>query len=285
MHPFTEAEKQSSPGAFLETLLKGGLQPEIQSSSTTSSDLATRIIQGGCPEVFTRTEKRSNQWQKQYLKSIIERDVQDISNITDATQLHKIIEILAQRTGELLNVSNLSKELQMSRQTVESYLSILEKLFLTRKLPAWHKNGVKRLIKTPKIHVRDTGLSTTLAKLSSDQWIYKKDAFGHHLESWAVQQLIAQADTLDDDIHFHHYRDKDMVEVDLVITHNHKVWGIEVKASATLSDKDGKGLRRLAANAGDSYAGGILLYDGESTLTLNEERNELAVPFSKIWEL
>ncbi len=85
-----------------------------------------------------------------------------------------------------------------------------------------------------------------------------------------------------DDLRFFHYRDKDKVEVDCVITRGAKVWGVEVKASATVNPSDGKGLRRLAEQAGKDFRGGALLYDGNATFRLGDDLIH-AVPLSKLW--
>jgi len=192
--------------------------------------------------------------------------------------------MVALRTAELLNLSSLGSDLDLDRQTVDRYLTVLEKLFLVRRLPAWHRNSAKRLIKTPKIHLCDAGLASTLADLHPDDWITKREPFGHLLESFVVQQLIAQAGWTDPDLRFYHYRDKDKVEVDCVITRGRKVWGVEVKASASVNPSDGKGLRRLSAQAGKEFQRGILLHDGDSVFRLGENRIH-AVPLAKLWTL
>ena len=94
----------------------------------------------------------------------------------------------------------------------------LEWLFLVRRLPAWHTSDARRLVKTPKIHLVDSGIASTLAGLVEADWLTNVDRLGHLLESFVVQQLMAQAGWTDPDLRFWHYRDKDQVEVDLVIT-------------------------------------------------------------------
>ncbi|MSU49684.1 MAG: DUF4143 domain-containing protein [Opitutus sp.] len=158
--------------------------------------LPSRLVAGGYPEPLTRTPERARQWHRQYLRALIERDVQDIA-----------------------------RELDLRRETIDRYLVILERLFLIRRLPAWHRNESKRLVKTPKIHLLDSGLAATLAGLDAADWLNRRDRFGHLLESFVVQQLIAQADWTDPDLRFWHYRDKDQVEVDLVITRGRQTWG------------------------------------------------------------
>ena len=93
---------------------------------------------------------------------------------------------------------------------------------------------------------------------------------------------MAQAGWTDTELRFWHYRDKDQVEVDVVITRGREVWGVEVKAAATVVPQDGRGLRRLADVAGTGYQGGVILHAGTSTLPTSDPRN-LAVPLSKLW--
>jgi uncharacterized protein len=166
---------------------------------------------------------------------------------------------------------------------VERYLTVLERLFLIRRLAPWHRNSAKRLIKTPKVHLIDSGLASSLSGISADDWLTKRDKFGHLLESFVLQQLIAQAGWTDQDLRFWHYRDKDQVEVDVVITRGSKVWGVEVKASATLRHSDGNGLRRLAAQTGTDFQTGIVFYDGDIILPLDGTRI-IAVPLKMLWE-
>jgi len=118
----------------------------------------------------------------------------------------------------LLNVTETAKALGHTRATVEKFLSILEKLYLLRHLPAWHRNVQKRLIKSPKIHLRDSGLAAALSGLTESTWNTDRTTFGHLLESFVLQQLQIQAARLPDKTRLWHYRDKDKVEVDCVLT-------------------------------------------------------------------
>ena len=98
-----------------------------------------------------------------------------------------------------------------------------------------------------------------------------------------VQQIMTQASWTDPDLRFWHYRDKDKVEVDLVITRGRRTWGIEVKAAASIKEHDAKGLSRLAAQAGKDFASGVLLYSGADVLPI-AGGSFLAVPIRKLWE-
>jgi predicted AAA+ superfamily ATPase len=283
LHPLTESEKERQAGGFLGSFLAGSIKPKLVGQADQDpADLPIRLVAGGYPEPLGRTPERARQWHRNYLRSLTERDARDVALIRDASNVARLLELLAHRTAELLNTSNLARDLGLHRETVEHYVAILERLFLIRLLPPWHRNDAKRLIKTPKVHLVDSGLAATLSGIHSADWITHRDRFGHLLESFVVQQIIAQAGWTDPDLRFWHYRDKDQIEVDLVVTRGREVWGIEVKASATVTSSDGHGLRRLADQCGKDFRGGALLYSGSSTFALTDSRI-VAVPLNKLW--
>ncbi|GAA5483611.1 uncharacterized protein Rv2008c [Haloferula sargassicola] len=285
LHPLSEAEKERADGAFLEAFLEGRIKPDIRpSDSSVTGDLARRLLQGGFPEANTRTPARARVWHRQYLQAVMERDVRDVSNVRDVGELGRMLELLAGQTASLLNVSTLSRSLGIARATVDHHLEVLKRLYLIRILPAWHRSASKRLVKAPKIHLFDSGLTASLVDLHETDWNRRRETFGRLLESMVLQQLVAQAGWTDPTLRFWHYRDKDQLEVDCVITRGSRVWGVEVKASQTVGANDAKGLRRLAEQAGADFAGGIVLYSGTSVLPLCEG-DFLAVPLSRLWTL
>lgn len=286
LNPISELEMQGKKNSILQTLLAGNLKTSIAARQDFVQGLAKAICRGGYPEPNALTPARARQWYKQYLQAIMQRDVQDVATIRDQDELSRLMTILANRTATLLNISSLANELRLDRATVEKYVSVLERLFLVRRLRAWHQRDAKRLIKTPKIHVVDSGLATTLNGLDAKDWSTHSDVFGHLLESFVVQQLICQAGWVDPDLQFYHYRDKDQVEVDLVIEQGRKVWGVEVKRSTSVQSSDGAGLARLASQAGKNFCGGILFYTGANCLPLDMGKDTadcFAVPINRLW--
>ena len=284
LHPLTESEKANNPGNFLRRWLADDLSDNtMREEHSWPSSLAGRIVVGGYPEPQGRKANRAHQWYRQYLSSVMERDVQDVARVRDSSEVSRLLETLAHQTGSLLNVASLGNDLGLDRQTVERYLAILERLFLIRLVRPWFRNAAKRLIKTPKVHLVDSGLAASLARVSTADWLTQRGKFGHLLESFVLQQLIAQAGWTDPDLRFWHYRDKDKVEVDVVITRGGKVWGVEIKASATLHPSDGNGLRRLAAQAGSDFQSGIIFYDGDTLLQMDGSKI-IAVPIKLLWE-
>ena len=207
LHPLTESEKERRPGGILNALLAGALEPGIRPREESSGpSLAERLVAGGYPEPFARTPRRARQWHRQYLRSIIERDMRDVARVRDVNGIGRLLELLALRSAELFNASGLANDLGLRRETVEHYVAVLERLFLVRRLPAWRRNPANRLVASPKVHFLDSGLAATLGGLTADHWLSGRDRMGHLLESFVVQQIVAQAAWTDPDLRFWHYR-------------------------------------------------------------------------------
>lgn len=284
LQPLTEAEKARKPGHFLLDFLNDDFKPCLKPrAAPAKTTLEERLVAGGYPEALMRTPDRARQWHRQYLRSLIERDVKEIARIRGANELGRLVKLLALRTGQLLNVSNLAGDTGLHRETIEHYLAVLERIFLVQRLPAWHSNAGRRLLKSPKIHFLDSGLAATLVNLTTGNWNENRDRMGHLLESFALQQLVAQADWTDPDLNFWHYRDKDLVEVDIVMTQGRKTWGVEVKAAVSLGSNVGRGLTRLANQCGKGFIRGIVLYNGQDIIPLRDKRI-LAVPLNELWK-
>jgi len=161
------------------------------------------------------------------------------------------------------------------RLIVISFAAILSEF-----LQPWHSNRNRRLIKTPKVHLTDTGLACAVLNLTADSLRADNSMFGHLLETFVYMELRKLASWRDHEPRFHHYRDKDDYEVDLVLEDRSHFVGIEVKASATVRDGDFKGLRRLQRQLGKQMKAGILLYDGEHVLPFGD--GLLAAPYSAL---
>ncbi len=283
LYPLSELEKQKNKNYLLDNLLSGKIKPAIKTKPKKTTTIQNAICSGGYPEPVNLTKKRATTWYQQYLQAIIQRDIKDVANIRDTDEILRLLELISIRTSGLLNLSSIANELDNDRTTIEKYIGVLEKLFLVRRLPAWHSNKAKRLIKSSKIHIIDTGLATSLNNLGTKDWITNSKEFGFLLESFALQQLICQSTWLNRNLRFYHYRDKDQIEVDVVIEEGRNVWGVEIKRSSSVNQNDGKGLARLASQAGKNFKGGILLFNGDSILAIKSTPNTYAVPLNHLW--
>jgi predicted AAA+ superfamily ATPase len=142
---------------------------------------------------------------------------------------------------------------------------------------------MSRLVKTPKLHIGDTGLAVALLGINAQDLAADRELLGQFLETFVYQELQRQSSGHEDDIRFHHFRDKDGYEVDLVLEKGtRQIAGVEVKASASVSSSDFRGLRKLASAAGNRFAAGVVLYDGEISVSFGDSL--YAVPIRRLWE-
>jgi len=165
---------------------------------------------------------------------------------------------------------------------VTEYVSLLEHLFLLERFPPWHHNRLSRLIKTPKLHIADTGLASSLLGMTAASLATDRGMVGSLVDTFVFQELRRQSSWQDHSNHFFHYRDKDGVEVDIVIEQGPRVSGVEVKSGSTVTASDFRGLRALQDATQERFAAGVVLYDGEEVVRFGE--GLFAVPLAVLWQ-
>ncbi|HTQ76559.1 MAG TPA: DUF4143 domain-containing protein, partial [Burkholderiales bacterium] len=190
------------------------------------------------------------------METLVQRDVRDLARIGSLDAMPRLLAIAATQTARLLNVSSLAGPLQLSRPTIRDYVTLLERMFLIEELPPWHSNRLSRLVKTPKLHLADTGVACALLGVDADALTADRSLLGQLLETFVLQELRRQASWHEARLSFFHFRDRDQVEVDIVIERGAQaVAGVEVKAAATVRNADFRGLRKLRDAAGARFAG------------------------------
>ncbi|MFV2057017.1 MAG: ATP-binding protein, partial [Thiohalomonadales bacterium] len=184
----------------------------------------------------------------------------------------------ASQTARLFNSADLASPFSISRPTIREYLALLEQIFFIEQLQPWHSNRLSRLIKTPKMHLADTGLACSLLGVNSKSLWQDKALLGQLLETYIYQELRKYADWHNEDVKFYHFRNKDKVEVDIIIEQGRQLAGIEIKAAATMTQDDFKGLNKLKDACNKQFSTGVVFYDGENILPFGEKL--FAVPIS-----
>ncbi len=206
-----------------------------------------------------------------------------MTHIAHPELMTRLLKILAFYVGKLTNLAELGNKLCLDRLTIKKYTALLEQLFLLQSLPAWHTNEYKRLVKTPKLHLVDTGIVCSVRGLNQTKLQQQPEIFGHLLESFVYNELRKQALWIQEPLYFYHYRDKDKVEVDIIIENSvGDCFAVEVKATATLGKTDFVGLKRLHNIIGNRLKIGILLYDGDHTTAFSDRL--YAVPIAALWD-
>jgi predicted AAA+ superfamily ATPase len=282
LHPLAQCELAGTQSGFIERLFGEGFK--MRPFERLGPALIERIMAGGYPAALkSPAGRRRARWYEAYIETIVQRDVRELARIASLDVVPRLLAAAAAQTARLVNVSDLAAPFQVSRPTIRDYLTLLARVFLLEELPPWHTNRLSRVVKTPKLHLGDTGLACAL--LGADAKALKTDRalLGQLLETFVFQELKRQASWHEHPLAFHHFRDRDGYEVDIVIERGaHAVAGVEVKAAATVTAADFRGLRRLKDAAGRRFAGGAVLYDGAMSVRFGE--GFFALPIRTLWE-
>jgi predicted AAA+ superfamily ATPase len=168
------------------------------------------------------------EWRRDFIRTYLERDVPQFGSRIPAETLRRFWTMLAHNQTQILNAANLARGLGVDGKTVAGYLDLLVDLLLVRRLPAWRRNLGKRLVKSPKVYVRDTGIAHALLGIRDKEALLGHPVVGQTWESFAIETLIA---TAPDGTEAHYYRTSNGTEIDLVLTlPGGKLWAIEVNA-------------------------------------------------------
>ena len=279
--PLSQGEMEGHREGFLESLLAG--KPEALSRGPRPvgrDNLRARIAAGGFPEAVERAGVRRQHWFDSYLDTMLQREVREIANVVGLTDLPRLMQLLSSRATGLLNYAGLARDLGMPQTTLKRYVALLEAAFLVKPVPAWFRNLGKRLVKSPKLILTDSGLLTHL--LGGEE--ARERHFGAALENFVLMEIVKQAGAHRDRPAVFHYRTPEGLEVDAVIEpRGGPLCAVEVKAAATLVSRDSRGLRSLADALGDEFGAGVILHTGEEVVRLAPKI--WAMPLSVLWSV
>lgn len=279
--PLSQTEIEGHSANWIDQAFAGQL---LKTDSLALGDALTdRVLRGGYPEAITRdSAKRRMAWARQYVDALIQRDVLDVAGIDKLDQLPRFLNALAQTAGQMCNYSQLAGQVGLDGKTAARYAGVFETMYLLKRVDVWARNRLSRVVKTPKLQFIDAGLLAMLMNLGIEEVRRDRSRFGQVLETFVFGELLKHTTSAEGDYQLLYYRDADKVEVDIVIENAAgQLVGVEVKASATVKASDLRGLRKLAALAGDQFKMGVLLYDGAETLPLGD--GIWAAPLSSLW--
>jgi uncharacterized protein len=224
------------------------------------------------PAVHMRTPRERAVWFEGYVRTYLERDLQDLSAISSLPDFRRLMRATCLRLGQLLNQTELGRDVALPQPTVHRYLNLLETSYLLVRLPAYGVNRTKRLIKSPKPYWGDTGLALHLAG--------DPEPTGAHLENLVLHDLLAWRDARLDRADLFYWRTTVGEEVDLVIEDGGKLLPIEVKATGRPRLADAAALRSFRREYGEQARAGLLLHTGTSVEWLAPD--VLAAPWWRV---
>lgn len=229
-------------------------------------DLDALWVRGGFPQSLAATSDRaSNRWRQDFVRTYLERDIPMLGPRIPAETLRRLWTMLAHQQGGLLNAAELARSLGVSAKTVASYLDLLVDMLLVRRLSPWHANVGKRLVKSPRVYVRDSGVVHTLLGLRGMEDLLGHPVVGPSWEGFAIESLSAAAP---EDTQCHFYRTSAGAEIDLLLAlPGGALWAIEIKRS--LSPKPERGFHHACADLSPQRR--FVVYPGDTSYPLRDD--------------
>lgn len=229
------------PFSFSETkkhLFKNweGYFHDILKQNSGKKDLGKTILNGSYPEIITKKNTQINLWYESYIQTYLEKDLKIIYDIGNLNLFIKFLRLLANRTGQILNLNSLANDLGTSVPTIKKWVSILEATRIIYLLQPYYKNNGKRLIKSPKIYFLDTGLVAHLTGIRTEEALLHGPLAGQLFETLVVSEFVKQ---------FYHIEsitpplfyvnNKNLWEIDMVLDMNGELTPIEIKLTSTVT--------------------------------------------------
>lgn len=234
--------------------------------------IETLWVRGGFPRSFlAETDDLSMEWRRDFIRTYLERDIPQFGSRIPAETLRRFWTMLAHNQAQMFNAANLARGLGVDGKSVAGYLDLLVDLLLVRRLPAWHRNVGKRLVKSPKVYVRDSGIAHALLGIRDKEALLGHPVAGQTWESFVIEALIASAP---DGTEAHYYRTSNGTEVDLVLSlPGGKLWAIEVKRSS--APKIERGFHLACADLDPQSR--FIVYPGTERFPLDDTTDAIGV--------
>ncbi len=278
--PLSQGEINRTREHFIDDAFNNTV-PMLRNCPIGRGPFVERVVAGGFPAAFVRTQRGRGRYFEGYVRSLFGRNLQDITS-ADPRTTESLLRLAAARTSSLANFAEWGRSIGVSEKTVAAHLDILEQLLLVRRHRPWLSNLGKRLVKSPRIFVCDTGLACHLCGYDAQRLISDGTAAGPMFESFVTMELVRQATWATTRVQVLHYRDKDKREIDIILERGDgTIVAVEVKTSATARLADFRPLARLRDLLGDRFACGVVVNTGPETLPFGDRL--WAMPLMGLW--
>lgn len=269
LYPLALSELNGSSINIIDYLIAGNFQSQ-KTPLLTREALAKIVLEGGYPEIQTKSARAKQMWFRSYLEGRLWKDFETLYAARGDyhSKLQALVPYLAGLSGNLLKYAHVANDLGLDDKVVRAYIEILDFMFIVKRLPAYLKNKAKRLATTlSKLQMVDTGLACFLLGLHTEDQVLMSHYYGGLLENFLVMECYKQATWATHVVELYHFRDTRKKEVDLVLEKsNGQIIGVEIKASASVNSADFSGLARLAECFKTRLDYGVLFYSGQEIL-------------------
>lgn len=218
------------------------------------------IFHGGYPEIY-QSERDPKVWYDAYIRTYLERDVRQITQIEDLKLFQRFLSICAGRVGQEVNYQSIATQVGVDQRTLKKWISVAETSYIIYLLPPYYKNFNKRLVKSPKLYFYDVGVATRLLGLRTDDELDISSFYGSLFENLVISEFLKLKANFDLDLDFYFWRDNHGIEVDLLIDYGSEQLPIEIKASMTYRPTFDKNLKKFRSYSGIEKS--LIIYGGD----------------------
>ena len=265
-----EQVTQSLAGRIgLLTLLPFSLSELSSLKEFTARTLDNVLLTGSYPPIFDRNPTPSD-WYSSYVQSYLERDVRQMINVKNLSSFQRFVRLCAGRNGQILDIKNLGDDCGVASGTINSWMNVLEAGFICFRLQPYFKNFNKRLIKRPKLYFYDSGLLCWLLGIKNEDQLSIHPMRGSIFESWAISEFFKAIYAKGEYPSFYFWRDNTGMEIDLILDQGDVSIPIEIKSSATMTNRFFRGLSLWKKYTKDQKTKSYLIYGGEE----NQSRSQ-----------
>lgn len=272
--PLTLREAEGAPGRRLPWERKPG---KAAGKPLCYADLWSSLLRGGYPEIVANPGRDYHLWQASYVQTYLERDIRTLRQVGDLTQFQNLLKALAARSAQILNITELARDLGVAVNTVKAWLSVLEATYQVIVLRPYHANIGKRLIKTPKIYFTDTGMLCYLVGLKDPVHAASGPMGGAIMETAVLSEVFKSLIHQGIEPRVYFWRTVAGQEVDIVVEHEGGLIPLEVKLSATPQPAMASSIRSFQDDFGDKARPGFVVHPGDVRLPLGS--GATALPF------
>ncbi|HEY8808823.1 MAG TPA: ATP-binding protein [Solirubrobacterales bacterium] len=278
--PLAQSELCGGVDNFVDRLFAGD-PPQVSDAPVGREAFTELVMQGGYPAVHRLAERQRRAWYRDYVQSIVERDLRDIASAQKLAEMPRLLRLLASSSAKILDFRKLAGDLQISDKTVGAYVELLRTVFLVHVVPAWRPGLRSRELHAPKLYLTDTGLLTQQLGVDGKRLAADDQVTGYALETFCGTEILKHQSWAREDSTLRHYRARDE-EIDIVLeTQSGDLAAVEVKARASIRERDWRVMRTMRDNREDRFKAGVVLYTGRQTIPLGDRI--WAVPISGLW--
>lgn len=286
--PLSSGERRGLRETFVEHLVEPALWPGEVPPMLTRAELVDWILEGGYPEVVTEplVGRRRRDWFEAYVGDVVSREaLRPLAEVRLESELRGMVRLLAARAAQELVISDLAANAGLSRETTANYVTLLEALHLVVLVPGWATSATTRAKRRSKIFMVDTGLAADVTGTGEEQFGPRADGriAGALLENLVLVEVQKQASWSEASLGISHFGDRNGDEIDIVVEERRRglIAGIEVKLTATPTERHARHLARMRDRLGSRFTVGIVLHAGQHPLPLGDRL--WALPVSALW--